>query len=54
MRDEFISCSDDGLVNSKSLFLNGLEIFYFILVQFRTHFRALKLWIWKQFNTSFG
>ena len=43
MRDEFISCSDDGLVKCKSLVLSGLQIFFFILVQFCTHFRALKL-----------
>lgn len=31
MRDEFISCSDDGLVKCKSLVLNGLEIFFFCI-----------------------
>ena len=30
MRDEFISCSDDGLVKCKSLVLSGLEIFFYI------------------------
>lgn len=31
IRDEFISCSDDGLVNNKSLLLNGLEFFLFYI-----------------------
>ena len=30
MRDEFISCSDDGLVKCKSLVLSGLEIIFFL------------------------